>query len=298
MQPQPGLLNAHAVGNAPRTVNVAAGKRHLYAKASPGALPTTANAMPTIANARPTIANARPTIANARPTIANARPTIANAMPTIANAIPTMANAIDSDVVLNAKSTVTEILNPNPAVSEVLVNSNTVVSNDAANMVEVTLFPNTSIPPAPTVSGQVVAEKESKESEPIESLSDECPCTPANIWLDVFFIIDSSSAMTSSGFDCAMAFVESALFRMTVGQAMGQQTRVGFITYGADAEMHFNLSYWKSTNELLNKLDLTYHGSTGTNIEAAIRLATANFNSVNHRPNARKVIVIIASAFE
>ncbi|PIO68485.1 hypothetical protein TELCIR_09726, partial [Teladorsagia circumcincta] len=30
----------------------------------------------------------------------------------------------------------------------------------------------------------------------------------------------------------------------------------------------------------------------------AIRLATANFNSASHRPNARKVIVIIASAFE
>ncbi|KHJ87598.1 lectin C-type domain protein [Oesophagostomum dentatum] len=33
-------------------------------------------------------------------------------------------------------------------------------------------------------------------------------------------------------------------------------------------------------------------------IELAIRLADANFNPPNHRPNARKVIVIIASAFE
>nr|CDJ97338.1 von Willebrand factor and C-type lectin domain containing protein [Haemonchus contortus] len=166
------------------------------------------------------------------------------------------------------------------------------------NIIDGIFFTNTTTPAAEMASGQIMMEVEPVQGPPIEPLSDECPCNPSNIWLDIFFVIDSSSAMTSSGFDCAMAFVESALYRMTVGQAMGQQSRVGFITYGTDAQMHHNLTYWQSTNDLLNNLDLRYHGSVGTNIEAAIRLATANFDSDNHRPNARKVIVILASAFE
>ncbi|KIH59166.1 hypothetical protein ANCDUO_10616 [Ancylostoma duodenale] len=63
--------------------------------------------------------------------------------------------------------------------------------------------------------------------------------------------------MTISGFQYITAYVESVLYRMSVGLADGQQTRVG-----------------------------------------AIRLANQNFVPPHHRPNARKVIVIIASAFE
>ncbi|VDO63138.1 unnamed protein product [Heligmosomoides polygyrus] len=131
----------------------------------------------------------------------------------------------------------------------------------------------------------LIADKE--PSEPL--MNDECPCNPFNIWLDVFFLIDSSSAMTSDGFDCATAFVESVLYRMNVGQAFGQQTRVGIITYGANAKLHYNLSYWQSSNDLLNSMNLPFHDSRGTNIEEGIRLATANFNPPQHRPNAKKV---------
>ncbi|KHJ82224.1 hypothetical protein OESDEN_18084, partial [Oesophagostomum dentatum] len=30
---------------------------------------------------------------------------------------------------------------------------------------------------------------------------DQCSCTDKNIWIDVYFLIDSSKAMTSPGFD-------------------------------------------------------------------------------------------------
>ncbi|CAJ0596863.1 unnamed protein product [Cylicocyclus nassatus] len=153
------------------------------------------------------------------------------------------------------------------------------------------------IPDAGTIpphTGQI----QEKRKILIDPNNNECPCTPFNIWLDVFFLLDSSSAMTVSGFQYITAYVESALFKMSVGLADGQQTRVGFITYGADAHLHYNLTYWESSNDLLNSFNMSLERSAGTNIEAAIRLANANFNTFQHRPNARKVIVIIASAFE
>ncbi|RCN35016.1 von Willebrand factor type A domain protein [Ancylostoma caninum] len=152
-----------------------------------------------------------------------------------------------------------------------------------------------SLPPASSKTGQIIGEKGKVFVDPSNS---ECPCTPVNIWLDVFFLLDSSSAMTISGFQYITAYVESVLYRMSVGLADGQQTRVGFITYGTNATLHYNLSHWESSNELLNYMNLSLESSVGTNIEAAIRLANANFVAPHHRPNARKVIVIIASAFE
>ncbi|KAK6061248.1 hypothetical protein COOONC_01087, partial [Cooperia oncophora] len=160
---------------------------------------------------------------------------------------------------------------------------------------------------------------ETSKVEYQKPISHDCPCTTASIWLDVFFIIDSSSAMTSSGFDCwdkrwVSRHVWGEVFRtslatsslspggFTVNKTISVRKNVPrpsrFITYGADAQMHHDLNYWKSTNDLLDTLDLRFHGTRGTNIEAAIRLATAGFDSVHHRPNARKVIVIIASAIE
>ncbi|KIH42209.1 von Willebrand factor type A domain protein, partial [Ancylostoma duodenale] len=104
--------------------------------------------------------------------------------------------------------------------------------------------------------------------------------------------------MTSAGFDGATAFVESVLFKMTLGQAYAQQTRVGFITYSADANKRYDLTSFQSTDDMINNADLTYDGSRGTNIEAAIQLASTSFDSSAHRDNAQKVIVIVASDYQ
>ncbi|KAK6034376.1 hypothetical protein COOONC_28118, partial [Cooperia oncophora] len=102
---------------------------------------------------------------------------------------------------------------------------------------------------------------------------DQCKCTDKNIWLDIYFLMDASFAMTSPGFDGATAFVQSVLSKMTLGQDYAQQTRAGFILYGADATIQYNLT-------------------------RGIQLATDRFNSPEHRSNAQKVIVIVASAYE
>ncbi|ETN68603.1 von Willebrand factor type A domain protein [Necator americanus] len=144
-------------------------------------------------------------------------------------------------------------------------------------------------------TGQILKEK---EDELLDHLSSECPCTPNNIWLDLFFLLDSSSAMTRSSFQFVTAYVESVLYQMSVGLSDGQETRVGFITYGKNAKLLYNLSFWDSTNKLVNYMNLSLESSLGTDIEGAIRLAEANFIPPHHRLNARKVIVIIASAFQ
>ncbi|XGW14877.1 hypothetical protein V3C99_000841 [Haemonchus contortus] len=127
---------------------------------------------------------------------------------------------------------------------------------------------------------------------------DQCKCTDKNIWLDIYFLMDASYAMTSPGFDGATAFVQSVLSKMTLGQDYAQQTRAGFILYAANATVQYNLTWWTSTYDMLFNMNLTYSGSLGTNIEAGIQLATDRFNSAEHRANAQKVIVIVASAYE
>ncbi|PIO72316.1 von Willebrand factor type A domain protein [Teladorsagia circumcincta] len=127
---------------------------------------------------------------------------------------------------------------------------------------------------------------------------DQCKCTDKNIWLDIYFLMDASYAMTSPGFDGATAFIQSVLSKMTLGQDNAQQTRAGFIVYGATATVQYSLTQWTSTMDMLLNMNLPYSGSRGTNIEAAIKLASDRFNSAEHRPNAQKVIVIVASAYE
>lgn len=104
--------------------------------------------------------------------------------------------------------------------------------------------------------------------------------------------------MTSPGFDGATSFVESVLYKMTIGQVDGQVSRVGFITYGSDAALQYSLTFWNSTDDMINNMNLVYVGSEGTNIEAAIKMASDNFAEPAHRSNVQKVIVIVASAYE
>ncbi|KAK5983083.1 hypothetical protein GCK32_005402 [Trichostrongylus colubriformis] len=91
---------------------------------------------------------------------------------------------------------------------------------------------------------------------------DQCTCTDKNIWLDIYFVMDASFAMTSPGFD------------------------------------GYDLTQWQSTMDMLSNMDLPFSGSRGTNIEAGIRIAAERFGSAEHRVNAQKVIVIVASAYE
>ncbi|CAJ0597181.1 unnamed protein product [Cylicocyclus nassatus] len=135
---------------------------------------------------------------------------------------------------------------------------------------------------------------QSTESTPI----DQCSCTDKNIWIDVYFLIDSSQAMTANGFNEATSFAESVLYKLNIGQADGQRTRAGFISYSANAYKNYDLTAFQSSDDMIDNSYFTYDGNKGTNIESAIKLASESFETSSHRKNVQKVIVIVASAYE
>lgn len=136
---------------------------------------------------------------------------------------------------------------------------------------------------------------------PTSGPTPNCGCSPQNIWLDIFFAIDSSDAMTSGGLDSAMSYILSALARMTIGQQIGQYTRVGFIFYSANTTVQSDLRYFNSTDSLFdtfNNPSTYWQGDHGTNIEGAIKAATTLFDTnKGHRANTKRVLVILASSY-
>ncbi|RCN50140.1 lectin C-type domain protein [Ancylostoma caninum] len=62
--------------------------------------------------------------------------------------------------------------------------------------------------------------------------------------------------------------------------------------------MWYDLTTFQSTDDMINSAYLTYDGNRGTNIEAAIKMASKSFATSSHRDNAQKVIVIVASDYQ
>ncbi|CAJ0597173.1 unnamed protein product [Cylicocyclus nassatus] len=124
-----------------------------------------------------------------------------------------------------------------------------------------------------------------------------CDVRKSSVWVDVMFVVDSSAAMTKAGFAEVIQFIAASMRDLSVGQ-MPTQTRVGFITYSDEAKLVYDLTYWRSTNDLISKLSLPYSGSSGTNMAAALQMANGVFNSKSHRLNVPKVIVVVAAAFK
>ncbi|ETN68724.1 von Willebrand factor type A domain protein [Necator americanus] len=126
----------------------------------------------------------------------------------------------------------------------------------------------------------------------------QCVGRVSDIWADVLFLIESSDMITKSGFRQVIAFITATTKKMTIGQDE-KQTRVGFITYGEEAKLIYDLDHWRSTEKLSDLVQkIPYVKSSGTNIAAAIALANKVFNSPTHRPNVPKVMVIVANGLK
>ncbi|KHJ89185.1 von Willebrand factor type A domain protein [Oesophagostomum dentatum] len=123
-------------------------------------------------------------------------------------------------------------------------------------------------------------------------------CTTEKIWLDIFFLIDASSAMRFHRMDNAVAYILSILYKMTIGRDTAKmlKTRVGFVRFASQPQLLYNLTHFESTDDVIYGAEVYYDGSEGANVKAAIRLAAANFRTVEHRPDVQKLIVILASA--
>ena len=69
------------------------------------------------------------------------------------------------------------------------------------------------------------------------------------------------------------------------------------VTYGNDAKLVYPLGSINNA-DIDGIFGLPYNGDKTTNLEAAIQLAMQQFNGPNHRPNARRVMFVMAAVYD
>ncbi|PIO57648.1 hypothetical protein TELCIR_20932, partial [Teladorsagia circumcincta] len=135
-------------------------------------------------------------------------------------------------------------------------------------------------------------------SLPVASINNTgCNCVLKTVWLDVFLLMEATTAMTANGINSATDYVVSAFTKLTVGQAVQYQTRFGVIRYASSVDLIADLDNYTSTADLFD-LNISSLNETGTNIEGAIRMATSKFASKSHRLAARPVLIIVGSSYK
>ncbi|GMS94954.1 hypothetical protein PENTCL1PPCAC_17129, partial [Pristionchus entomophagus] len=113
------------------------------------------------------------------------------------------------------------------------------------------------------------------------------------VWLDTVFLVDSSSGMTEHGLRKAEAFLRSVMRQMTIGDDTFQESRVGIITYAAQAHIVRDLS--RSDN---SSSSLPYAGDEEANLLSAFTSAFEMFDNVTSVAHRKRAIVIAASTYE
>ncbi|VDO28235.1 unnamed protein product [Haemonchus placei] len=95
-----------------------------------------------------------------------------------------------------------------------------------------------------------------------------CNCVLKTVWLDVFLLMEATTAMTPAGITSATDYVVSAFTKLTVGQAEQYQTRFGVIRYASSVDLIADLNFYNSTADLFD-LTISSLNETGTNIEGS-----------------------------
>ncbi|CAJ0930762.1 unnamed protein product, partial [Mesorhabditis belari] len=128
-----------------------------------------------------------------------------------------------------------------------------------------------------------------------------CGCSYPGLWLDVILVADSSSSMTQAGLQTLLSYIATASLQMTIGQQVGQVSRLGIVTYSDTATLRYGLTDFASTTDILNAVfNVKLEGNGGSNIEDGIRVALNEFekNGKGNYSNRKKVIIIAASHYE
>ncbi|KIH65087.1 hypothetical protein ANCDUO_04592 [Ancylostoma duodenale] len=80
----------------------------------------------------------------------------------------------------------------------------------------------------------------------------DCPCSPEKLWLDIVVGIDTSIGMTEEGVTQVLADLSTVFGETKIAQGEGHHTRMGVVTYGEKAQTRYNLTDFKSTEEMMN----------------------------------------------
>ncbi|GMR45262.1 hypothetical protein PMAYCL1PPCAC_15457, partial [Pristionchus mayeri] len=126
----------------------------------------------------------------------------------------------------------------------------------------------------------------------IDAPSGLCNGEIDRVWLDVVFLVDSSAGMTEHGLRKADAFLRSVMRQMTIGEDTFQESRVGIITYAAEAHVVRDLS--RSDN---SSSSLPYSGDEEANLFGAFSSALEMFDNSTSSVHRKRAIVIAASTY-
>ncbi|GMT22577.1 hypothetical protein PFISCL1PPCAC_13874, partial [Pristionchus fissidentatus] len=126
----------------------------------------------------------------------------------------------------------------------------------------------------------------------IPAPSNQCAGSIEDAWVDAIFLVDASSGMTQLGLRKAEAFLKSVMRQMSVGEDSFQQSRVGIITYAAEAHVVRDLSRADNTSSSLH-----YDGDDDANLLSAFTAALDMFDNSTTTIYRQKVIIVAASAY-
>lgn len=112
--------------------------------------------------------------------------------------------------------------------------------------------------------------------------------------LDIYFLIDTSASMLVEDIRPDRISRAKKIMETIIDQLEGD--RVGFIPFSSDAYVQMPLTDdYRMADMFLNVIDTQMIGGGGTNIEAAIRLASRSFGNAS---SADKVILILSDGEE
>ncbi|CAJ0573439.1 unnamed protein product, partial [Mesorhabditis spiculigera] len=130
---------------------------------------------------------------------------------------------------------------------------------------------------------------------PVFSDNLTCPCEPKKVWTDVYVLFDGV-LFTAAKFKQVVSIIKDSLFQLSIGQGQ-QDTRIGISVYGDTVHHLASLDRYTNSDGFMTQQIQPLPSDYGTNIDAAISDARAHFNSSEHRPYARKVIIVVGAGY-
>ncbi|KAL6736112.1 hypothetical protein Aduo_006499 [Ancylostoma duodenale] len=129
----------------------------------------------------------------------------------------------------------------------------------------------------------------------------DCPCSPEKLWLDIVVGIDTSIGMTEEGVTQVLADLSTVFGETKIAQGEGHHTRMGVVTYGEKAQTRYNLTDFKSTEEMMNGIwEIKCSDDKYSNLREGL---TRTQEIMKHgrqggvRANVKSAIIIYASDF-
>ncbi|CAJ0579732.1 unnamed protein product, partial [Mesorhabditis spiculigera] len=114
-----------------------------------------------------------------------------------------------------------------------------------------------------------------------------CPCVPEKLWLDVMLLIDNADSLPPNDLEAIEEFFETIVLQMSLGQGIGQHTRIGLVTYASEAELVYPLTYFNSSTQFLDEFKIPWVGGGMLDLYKGLRL-TVDYLEANARPNVRQ----------